>query len=98
MFPPEGNFDIDAGDGGGGGDHLGPQKSKKSQKQNRTKTVHFCRIFQKYLQNIFIYRKRHPIRYALKITIYNTKHTKNTRIHFENPNCSKGSMKNQTFI
>ena len=31
LAPPEGNFDIDAGDGGGlgGGDHLGPQKSQK---------------------------------------------------------------------
>ena len=35
-IPPEGNFDIDAGDGGGvweGGDHLEPPKSPQITKQ-----------------------------------------------------------------
>ena len=29
LFPPGGNFDIDAGDGDGGGGHLGLPKSKQ---------------------------------------------------------------------
>ena len=33
CFPPERNFDIDAGDGGGGEDHRGPPKSPQITKE-----------------------------------------------------------------
>ena len=35
MFLPEGNFDIDAGDGGGG-DHLGPKIPNMSKNHQQT--------------------------------------------------------------
>ena len=55
IFPPEGNFDIDAWDGG---DHLGPpnpNKSQKMSKTDRTKIVHTSGIsifFSKNIKNI----------------------------------------------
>ena len=55
FFPPEGNFDIDAGDGCGGGGWVGgwgafrtknPPKSKKSHKKTiRTRSVHTSGTF-----------------------------------------------------
>ena len=35
LFPPEGNFDIDAKDWGEGGDHLGPKISKEHYKNSK---------------------------------------------------------------
>ena len=60
IFFTEGNFDIDAGDGGGGG---GPFRTVKSQTITKTYFVrelftllgHFSKHVNKYLQNIFIY-------------------------------------------
>ena len=65
FVPPEGNFDIDAGDGDGGGDHLGSQNQTKSRNNISYKNCsHFWDIFQKMskmwnhtLKNVHIYRK-----------------------------------------
>ena len=87
FFLLEGSFDIDAGDVCVcvGGDHLGPPKIPQNLKRIvRTAIVHtpgtffpqnvnnifkICSYIQKTIQN--------PIN-AFKITIHNTKHTKNT--------------------
>ena len=57
MRGMEGNFDIDAGDGGG--DHLGPPKSQKITRQKIcTKIVHTSGTLKNvktYLQHMFIY-------------------------------------------
>ena len=103
FFPPQGNFGIDAGPGDGG-DHLGPkskkyQISQKSQKKQigRTKIVYTSGTFFKKCQNIYIFRIRSDIKKtqfikptnALNITIYNTNHTSNTKIHPRNSIFSK---------
>ena len=54
IVPPEGNFDIGATEGVGGGDHSGPQNLQKSQKIARTKIVHtsmtfFSKSVQRYI-------------------------------------------------
>ena len=77
MFPPEGNLDIDAGDGGGGGAFRTPKnppthlkKSQKIQKGNSCKTgSHFWTCFTKcYKISSYIQIKApNPIN-ALKIT------------------------------
>ena len=58
LFPLEGIFDIDAGDGvGGGGDHLGPQQSQQitqiKKKVRTTNCAHFWDIFSKNEKYIF---------------------------------------------
>ena len=54
FFPPEGNFDIDAGDGGGGGDHLGPLESPKiTQKYFVRKLITLLGQFSKNVENTF---------------------------------------------
>ena len=85
FFLPEGNLDNDAGDGAGGGDHLGPQKN--TQKQFVRKWFTLLDIFHKTFKNIFKISsyiqkmKTNPIN-AFKITI-----TKNTpqiqKTHFQ---------------
>ena len=57
---PKGNFDIDAGDGGGGvgGDHLGPKIINKTHKirtkKVRTKIIHTSgTIFKKCIEIFF---------------------------------------------
>ena len=62
LFTPEGNFDIDAGDGGGGaaGDHLGPPKSTQILTNSSCENCsNFWDIFRKAkntpLYNIFLY-------------------------------------------
>ena len=87
----EGNFDIDAGDGDGGGPFRiqTPPKTQTSQ-TNRTEIVHtsgnFSKRIKNMLKNIFNISSyiqkntKNPIN-ALKITIYNTNHTYNTNIH-----------------
>ena len=59
MFPLGGNFDIGAGDGDGGGDHLGPPKIPKHLKQIvRTEIIHTSGTFSKsvkiYLRYVHI--------------------------------------------
>ena len=96
VFPPEGNFDIDAGDGVGGGPFRTPQISNKSQKghnkQVRTIIVHTSGTFFKQSTNISlkdlpIYRKntQNPIN-TFKITIYIIKHDNNTKTHLNKSN------------
>ena len=57
IFTPEGNFDIDAVDGGGWGVGVGeplrnkiPKTSSNVAKQNRTEIVHTSRICSKNVQ------------------------------------------------
>ena len=93
MFPPEGSFDIDAGDGDGGIPFRTPNIPKQSQIILRTKIVHtpgmFFFLFQKIFKNTFKISSyiqkmtQDPIN-ALKITIYNTKHTTDSKLHFKN--------------
>ena len=51
---------------------------------------HFPKHLKKYLQDMFIYTEntQNPIN-ALKIIIYNTKHTSNSNIHFKYAICFK---------
>ena len=89
LIPLEGNFDIDAGDGMGGGEHIEPQNPQKSKKITKNSSYencsHFWDIFQKVYKHIFkqsSYIQKNslnPIN-AVKITIYNTKFTPNTNI------------------
>ena len=68
LFPPEGNFDIDAGDGGGGGgggDHSGPNDHNKSQKQ---KLYENCSHFWTFSNDLKQKNTPNPIN-ILKITI-----------------------------
>ena len=68
IFPLEGDFDIDARDGdGGGGPFRTPPNSPKSQQIARTKIVHTSGTFFKKcskisLKYLHIYRKIHRIR------------------------------------
>ena len=72
----------------GGGDYLGPPNPPKSQKYiSYENCSHFCDfVFSKMSNSIFkissyIQKKtQNPIN-AFKITIYNTKHTNNTKTH-----------------
>ena len=87
LFPPEGNFDIDAGDGGGGGPFRTQKISnylKNIEKIVRTKIVQFWDIFKKSKKKLKLssyIRKmtQNPID-ALKITNYNTQFPNKTRI------------------
>ena len=94
LFPPEGNFDIDAGDGSG----RGPCRTQQSPTNTNNHKKKFVRklstlldIFQKMSNSFFKMSSyiqkitENPIN-ALKITIYTTKHTKHTQIHLTNPN------------
>ena len=94
YFSPEGNFDIDAGDGclwvggwlGGwvGGDYLGPQIQNNLKKTICTKIVHTSGTFPKNVKNNPSYIQKTN---ALQITIYNTnQQSKNT--FQKNPNIS----------
>ena len=92
FFHPEGNFDIDAGDGGGGGNPPTSQKSrKKIVRQLFTLLEHFSKNAKSSFQNISIYTEKTPKTInAFKIKKYYTKHTQNTilttnnNIMFEN--------------
>ena len=97
MFPPEGNFDIDAGDGGGWvggwGDHLGPPKSQTNHTKHFVRKLftllgHVSEHCKQTFFDIFSYTQKttlNPIN-ASKITNYNTEHTTNTNIHFQQSN------------
>ena len=90
----EGNFDIDAGDGGRGGDHLGPQIPKHHKKSQKyfvrelfTLLGHFSKM-SKISNNVFkicsyIQKKTQNPIIASKITIYNTKYANNAKIHLK---------------
>ena len=86
MFPLEGNFDIDAGDGGGQFRTTTPHKSKKIV---RTEIVHTIgTFFQTMSKPIFkicsyIQEKTQDQINAFKISFYNTKNTNNARVHFK---------------
>ena len=55
-------------------------------------------IFDKWRLQLHIQKMTtNPIN-ALKITVYNTKHTNNTKIHFQTPNFSKKHIKKKTLI
>ena len=96
CFPPEGNFDIDAGDGVGWGGIRTPKITNKNPKIFRTKIVHTsgtsfppksqkCRkVPLKYLH---IYENTPNLINAFKKTVYNVKHTKNVKMPFETPIC-----------
>ena len=62
MCSPEGNFDIDAGDGVGWGPFRTPQITTNHKQIVRTKIVHtsgtFSKNVQKHLYNIFIYTEK----------------------------------------
>ena len=85
FFPPERNFDIDARDGGGGGPFRTkhPQQFQEITKRIvRTIIVHTSGTFlQKTFKSIFKISSyiqkntQNPIN-ALRITVFNTKHTK----------------------
>ena len=67
VFPPEGNFDIDAGDGGGGGTIQDPRNPSKITKNSSCENCsHFCTFFKNCikvsLEYLLIHRKRHRIR------------------------------------
>ena len=82
IFPPEGNFDIDARDGG---DHLGPPKfPTKSKNYSYENCSHFWDIFRKMFKHPFtigsyIQKMTHNPINAFKIIVYNRKHTNNTK-------------------
>ena len=75
-----------------GGDHLGPKippNHNKAQKQIRTKMFtllgHVSTIMSKSIFKISSYIQKttlNPIS-AFKISIYDTKHTQNTKVHFQ---------------
>ena len=108
FFPPEGNFDVDAGDGGGGG--VGDQIITTNYKQLQiiknkyfvrnciTLLGHFSNNFNKSqrqtLKYVSIYRKTPNLITALKIAICYTNHTKRTKIHSTKPKSSKIIEKN----
>ena len=88
FFPRKGTLTLTLGMGMGG-DHLGPRNHKKSQKEESYGNgSHFWDNFQNNVENSFeisSYIQKttpNPIN-TLKITIYNTKHTINTQIHFQ---------------
>ena len=67
------------------------QKTQKTSPQNISyeKCLHFWDIFRKMLKNIiklcsYIQKKTLNTIHAFKITIYNTKHTNNIKIHVKN--------------
>ena len=91
FFLPEGNFDFDAGDGGGWGVEGTIKDQKSTKKQNNPSyeyCSHFCDIFRKMFKTIFKIwsyiqkTTQNPIN-TLEKTIYDTKHTQNTKIHFK---------------
>ena len=57
IFPLEGNFDIDAGDGMGGGDHLGQTIPKITKKHNVRKLFTLLGHFSKKRKNISLIYK-----------------------------------------
>ena len=85
FFLLEGNFDIDAGDGGGGGPFRTPKSYKNPKNPPHENCSHFWDISPKMSKNIFRIcsyiqkKKTNPI-FALEITIHCTKHTNNPKI------------------
>ena len=84
----ERNFDIDAGDGDGG-----VSKVKNISKTIvRTKIVHTSGQFSKNGKNSFkiysyIQKMTTDTIHAIKLPIYKTKHTNNTKTHFKRSKC-----------
>ena len=92
CFPPKGTLTLTPGMGGGGGtiwDPKTPPNPKNSQKNSSYENCsHFSDIFKyKKIFKICSYiqkRTPNPIN-AVRITIYSTKHTKDSKIYFGNP-------------